>query len=73
LVAYLVRRGGASVEYRNDLADILLSGLPSDERDHVVGVIHETDAAVLRRKRIARDEVGQEPGHTVERTTELGE
>jgi hypothetical protein len=61
------------VEYRNDLADILLSGLPSDERDHVVGVIHETDAAVLRRKRVARDEVDHEPGKAADRMPEPGQ
>jgi hypothetical protein len=52
--------GGLAVEYRNDLADILLSGLPNDERSHVVGVIHETDAALLRRKRVTRDSPEQD-------------
>lgn len=39
------------MEYRNDLASVLLSGLPEHERDHVVRVIHEVDAEKLRRKR----------------------
>lgn len=39
------------MEYRNDLASVLLSGLPEDERDHVVTVIHELDVEKLRRKR----------------------
>jgi len=39
------------MEYRNDLASVLLSGLPDDERDHVVNVIHQVDAEKLRRKR----------------------
>ena len=39
------------MEYRNDLASVLLSGLPEDERDHVVRVIHQVDAEKLRRKR----------------------
>lgn len=41
------------MEYRDDLANILLSGLPDDERHHVVEVIHQTDAEKLRRKRAA--------------------
>ncbi len=43
------------MEYRNDLADVLLSGLPDDERDHVVHVIHQLDAEKLRRKRASGD------------------
>ncbi len=43
------------MEYRNDLAGILLAGLPNDERDHVVDVIQRSDAEKLRRKR----EVGE--------------
>jgi hypothetical protein len=39
------------MEYRNDLASVLLSGLPDDERDHVVHVIHQLDVEKLRRKR----------------------
>jgi hypothetical protein len=59
------------VEYRNDLADILLAGLPSDERSHVVGVIHETDAAVLRRKQVARDAHEQDVAHHGEPEADL--
>jgi hypothetical protein len=39
------------MEHRNDLAEILLSGLPDDERNHVVEVINQADAEKLRRKR----------------------
>jgi hypothetical protein len=39
------------MEHRHDLEDILFSGLPPAERQHVATVIRETDAAKLRRKR----------------------
>jgi hypothetical protein len=39
------------MEHRHDLAEILLSGLPEDERTHVVRVINEVDAEKLRHKR----------------------
>lgn len=35
-------RKNATVEYRNDLARILLDGLPPEERDHALGVIQRT-------------------------------
>ena len=39
------------MEYRNDLAETLLSGLPDDERSHVVDIIRQTDAEQLEHKR----------------------
>jgi|BarGraIncu00222A_1022003.scaffolds.fasta_scaffold263635_2 hypothetical protein len=44
------------MEYRNDLARVLLSGLPDSERDHIVDVIHQVDAEKLRRKRASDDD-----------------
>jgi hypothetical protein len=39
------------MEYRNDLADVLLNGLPDDEREQVIAAISQVDAAKPRRKR----------------------
>jgi hypothetical protein len=39
------------MEYRNDLADILLNGLPDEERKQVLATISQVDAEKLRRKR----------------------
>ncbi|HEX4431881.1 MAG TPA: hypothetical protein VHZ96_21610 [Frankiaceae bacterium] len=44
------------MEYRDDLATVLLAGLPQDERDHVLGTIHQVDADRLRRKRASDPE-----------------
>jgi hypothetical protein len=44
------------MEYRNDLADVLLNGLPDDEREQVIATISQVDAEKLRRKRAAGDE-----------------
>jgi hypothetical protein len=44
------------MEYRNDLADVLLNGLPDDERKQVIETISQVDAEKLRRKRAAGDE-----------------
>jgi uncharacterized protein (DUF1684 family) len=41
------------VEHRRDLEDILLSGLPDDEREHVVEIITETSDAEFHRLRTA--------------------
>jgi hypothetical protein len=41
------------MEYRNDLADVLLNGLPDDEREQVIATISQVDAEKLRRKRAA--------------------
>jgi hypothetical protein len=46
------------MEYRNDLADLLLGGLPDDERKKVIATIHQVDAEKLRRKRAAGAEEG---------------
>jgi hypothetical protein len=43
------------MEYRNDLAEALLSVLPDDERNHVVDIIRQTDADQLRHKRESDD------------------
>ena len=39
------------LEDRNDISELLLSGLPAEEREHVVNVIKQGDAEKLRRKR----------------------
>jgi hypothetical protein len=39
------------LEDRNDIGELLLNGLPADEREHVINVIKQGDAAKLRRKR----------------------
>jgi hypothetical protein len=41
------------MEYRNDLADVLLRGLPADERKQVLTTISRVDAEKLRHKREA--------------------
>jgi hypothetical protein len=41
--------------HRPDLEELLLSGLPSMEQQHVVRTIRETVAAKLRYKRSLRD------------------
>ena len=46
------------MEYRNDLADVLLRGLPADERKKILESISQVDADKLRRKR----ESGAEDG-----------
>jgi hypothetical protein len=46
------------MEYRNDLADILLNGLPDDEREQVIATISQVDAEKLRRKREAGADEG---------------
>jgi hypothetical protein len=39
------------MEHRNDLADVLLRGLPAGEREQVLATISQVDADKLRRKR----------------------
>ncbi|HEX4427841.1 MAG TPA: hypothetical protein VHZ96_01080 [Frankiaceae bacterium] len=39
------------MEHRDDLSELLLDGLPADEREHVINVIKQGDAEKLRRKR----------------------
>ncbi len=39
------------MEDRNDLSELLLNGLPPDEREHVINVIKQGDAEKLRSKR----------------------
>ena len=39
------------MEDRNDISELLLNGLPAEEREHVVNVIKQGDAEKLRRKR----------------------
>jgi hypothetical protein len=45
------------MEHRRDLEDLLMSGLPDDERQHIADAIRETTAAKLRRKRTQRDRI----------------
>jgi hypothetical protein len=39
------------LEDRKDISELLLNGLPPDEREHVINVIKQGDAEKLRRKR----------------------
>ena len=39
------------MEDRDDLSELLLNGLPPDEREHVINVIRQGDEEKLRRKR----------------------
>ena len=39
------------MEHRDDLSELLLNGLPRDEREHVIEVIKQGDEAKLRRLR----------------------
>ena len=48
------------MEHRNDLSELLLDGLPPDEREHVINVIRQGDAEKLRRKRAERSIPTQE-------------
>jgi hypothetical protein len=48
------------VEHRDDLSKLLLDGLPSDEREHVIDVIKHGDAERLRRKRAEKSIPAQE-------------
>ena len=38
------------------MADLLLNGLPDEEREQVIATINQVDAEKLRRKRAAGDE-----------------
>ena len=51
------------MEDRNDISELLLNGLPPDEREHVINVIKQGDAEKLRRKRAeqARPPQGTDP------------
>lgn len=40
-----------SLEHRDDLSELLLNGLPREEREHVIEVIKQGDEAKLRRLR----------------------
>jgi hypothetical protein len=46
-----------SLEHRDDLSELLLNGLPHEEREHVIEVIKQGDEAKLRR---LRDGMGDE-------------
>jgi hypothetical protein len=39
------------LEHRDDLSELLLNGLPHEEREHVIEVIKQGDEAKLRRLR----------------------
>jgi hypothetical protein len=43
------------VEHRHDLEEILLSGLPDDERQHVVEIINKDDESKLHELRARSD------------------
>jgi hypothetical protein len=45
------------LEHRDDLSELLLNGLPHEEREHVIEVIKQGDEAKLRR---LRDGMGDE-------------
>lgn len=58
------------MEDRDDLSELLLNGLPEDEREHVIDVIKQGDAEKLRRKRaedalptqdVPRDDDAEDP------------
>ncbi len=48
------------MEHRHDLEEILLSGLPEDERKHVVETIRRVDQSKLEELR-ARSDCDEEP------------
>ncbi len=48
------------MEHRHDLEEILLSGLPDEERRHVVEVINRDDESKLQELR-ARSDTDEEP------------
>jgi hypothetical protein len=43
------------VEHRHDLEEILLSGLPDDERRHVIEIINKDDESKLQELRARSD------------------
>jgi hypothetical protein len=46
------------LEHRDDLSELLLNGLPREEREHVIEVIKHGDEAKLRR---LREETPEQP------------
>jgi hypothetical protein len=46
------------LEHRDDLSELLLNGLPREEREHVIEVIKQGDEAKLRR---LREETPEQP------------
>ncbi|MCW2545975.1 MAG: hypothetical protein JWN96_435, partial [Mycobacterium sp.] len=46
---------GLSMEHRQDLEDLLMSGLPATEQQQVAQAIREVTAEKLRRKRAQRE------------------
>ncbi|HEX4018593.1 MAG TPA: hypothetical protein VHX15_17785 [Frankiaceae bacterium] len=51
------------VEHREDLSELLLDGLPAEEREHVINVIRQGDAEKLRRKRAEKPIPAQDGDH----------
>lgn len=51
------------MEHRDDLGELLLDGLPPEEREHVINVIKQGDAEKLRRKRAERPIPAQDGDH----------
>jgi hypothetical protein len=50
------------LEDRDDLSELLLNGLPPEEREHVIDVIKQGDEAKLRRLRAENTPEQREPG-----------
>jgi hypothetical protein len=58
------------MEYRDDLANVLLSGLPDGERHHVVDVIHQVEGEQLRNKRARVDSDNADSANELEELDE---
>ena len=58
------------MEHRTDLEDILLSGLPAAERDHVVRVIGQTSAEKLAHLRTVGERDIQREDERIRRALE---
>ena len=61
------------MEDREDLGELLLRGLPEDEREHVINVIKQGDAEKLRRKRAERAAPAEDSDPAATRDEELEE
>ncbi len=53
------------MEHRDDLSELLLNGLPPEEREHVINVIKRGDHEKLRRLRSDRTPEQREAGDEV--------
>ncbi len=50
------------MEHRDDLSELLLNGLPPEEREHVLKVIRQGDAEKLARLRAENTPEPRQPG-----------